>query len=75
MLIENEIPWVQEHLLSCKWAHGDVTVLAGEISDLAGLWLGVVTRRDLATNVRIKMGLCSGAVTVGRDWLVMDMVH
>ncbi len=75
VLIEDRIPQVLQHLLSCKWADGDVAVLAGEISNLAGFWLGVVTRRDLATDVRIKMSLGRSTVSVGRHWLVVDMVH
>lgn len=66
---------MQEHLLSCEWAYGDVAVLAGEISNLAGFWLCVVTRRYLATDIRIKMSRCGGTVSVGRDWLVVDVVY
>ena len=55
MLMEDGTLWIQEHLLSCKWAYGDVAVLAGEIPHLAGLWLGVVTGRYLATDVGVKM--------------------
>ena len=62
-------------VLSCEWAHGDVAVLASEVSNLAGFWLRIVTWRYLAADVRIKMSLCGGAVTVGRDWLVVNMVH
>ena len=75
VLVEDESPGVQEDLLSCEWAYGDVAVLAGEISNLAGLWLGVVARGDLATDIRIKMTQSFGTVTIGWDWLVVDMVH
>ena len=75
VLRKGGVPQVREHLLSCEWAYGDVAVLAGEISNLAGLWLRVVTRRDLATDIRIKMSQCGGTVSVGRDWLVVDVVH
>ena len=61
---------MQEHLLGCKWAHGDVAVLAGEISNLAGLWLGVITRRDLAADIRIKMSRSSRAIAIGGHWSV-----
>lgn len=70
-----DILWVQERLLSGEWAHSDVAVLAGEISNLAGLWLGAVTGRNLATDVRIEMACGGGAVTIGWDRLVVDMVH
>lgn len=43
-------------------------MLAGEISNLAGLRLGVVTRRDLAADVRIKMTQSGSAITVGWNW-------
>ena len=43
-------------------------MLAGEISNLAGFWLGVVTRRDLAADVRIKMTQSGGAIAVGWNW-------
>ena len=66
---------VQEHLLGYEWACGDVAVLAGEISNLACLWMGVVTGRDLATNVRIKMSCGGGAVAVSWDRLVVYMVY
>ena len=75
VLAEDEPPGVQQDLLSCKWAHGDVAMLAGEISNLAGLWLGVVARRNLATDIRIKMAQSFGTVTIGWDWLVVNMVH
>lgn len=68
VLITDRCTWVQRHLLSCKWAHGDVAVLAGEISNLAGLWLGIITRRDLAADVRIKMSRCSCAIAIGGHW-------
>ena len=64
---------MQKHLLSGKWAHGDVAVLAGEISNLAGLWLGVITRRDLAADVRIKMSRCSRAIAVGGHWPMQNL--
>lgn len=43
-------------------------MFAGEISNLAGLRLGVVTRRDLAADERIKMTQSGSAVTVGWNW-------
>lgn len=68
MLVEDGTLWVQEPLLSCKWAYGDVAVLASEIPNLAGFWLSVVTRRYLATDVRIKMAQSSSTITVDRNW-------
>ena len=68
MLLEDRTPWTEKCLLSCEWACGDVAVLAGEISNLAGFWLGVVTRRDLAADVRIKMTQSGSAVAVGWNW-------
>lgn len=50
-------------------------MLAGEIPHLAGLWLRVVTGGYFATDVRIKMTQGGCAVAVGRDGLVVDMVH
>ena len=64
-----------QDLLSREWAYGDIAVLASKISDLAGLWLGVVARRDLATDVRIEMTQSGSAIAVCWDWLVVDMVH
>ena len=66
---------VQKHSLSCKWANSNVAMLAGKISNLAGLWLGVVARWDLATDVRIKMCCCRGAVSIRGHRLIVDMVH
>ena len=50
-------------------------MLAGEISNLAGFWLGVVARRDLATDVRIKMTQSRGTISISGDRLIVDMVH
>lgn len=65
---------VQVRVLSCEWAYGDVAMLAGEISNLACLWVGTVTRRDLATYIRIKMCRCSGTIPVGWNRLIVNMV-
>lgn len=50
-------------------------MLAGEISDLAGLRLGIVAWRDLTTNVRIEMTQSRCAIPVGWNRLIMDMIH
>ena len=75
MLIRGGQLPVQGHLLGYEWACGDVAVLAGEISNLARLRMGVVTGRYLATNVRIKMSCGGGAVAVSWDRLVVYVVY
>ena len=54
--------------------HGDVAMLAREITDLTSLWLTRVTRRLLRTLVGIQMCQCTRAVAVRRDRRIMDMV-
>ena len=53
----------------------DVAMLASQITDLARSWVHRVARRLLTTDVRVLVGLCASAVAVGRDGLVVDMVH
>ena len=50
-------------------------MLTGQITDLARSWIHRVARWLLATDVRVLVGLCAGAVAVGWDGLVVDMVH
>ena len=50
-------------------------MLAGQIAHLAGLGMGVITRWDLASHVRVKMGPGRGAVAVRWHWHGVDMVH
>ena len=58
-----------------EWVCGDVAVLACQVPNLASLRLSIVTRWDLATNERVEMTKSFSAVAVGRNWLVVDMVH
>ena len=55
-------------------AAGDVTVLAAEIADLAGLWLGRVTGRLFTAYVGVEVGKGGGAVAGGWNGLVVDVV-
>jgi len=53
----------------------DFAMLAGQIAHLACLRLGRVAGRHLAADVGVKMGKGAGAVAVGGDGLVVDVVH
>jgi hypothetical protein len=54
---------------------GGLTVLAGEITDLAGSRESRVARRSLTTDEGVDVGTSSSAVAVGGDGVVMDMVN
>jgi hypothetical protein len=54
---------------------GDVAILAAQVSDLASLFGGLRARGRFAALVWIKMGSCSGAVSIWWNWLRMDVVH
>ena len=54
---------------------GDVAILAAQVADLTGCWIGSVTRRDLTTNERVKVGKSPGAVAISRNGLIMDVVY
>lgn len=53
----------------------DGAVLAAEITDLAGLRLGRIAERVFAALVGVEMGEGAGAVAVGGNGLVVDVVH
>ena len=55
-------------------ARGNFTVLPRQITDLARLRLRRIARRHLATHVRIQMSERTGAVAVGRNGLIMDVI-
>lgn len=50
-------------------------MLASEIADLAGLWLGIVTRRHFTTNIRVNMRTSGDAVAVRRNRHRVNMVY
>lgn len=56
-------------------AHHDFAVLAGQIADLACLRHGWVAWGHLAADVGVLVGEGAGAVAVGGDGLVMDVVY
>lgn len=49
-------------------------MLAAEVADLAGLGSVDVAGRSIAAAVRVQMGAGTVAVSVLRDWLLMDVV-
>jgi hypothetical protein len=61
------------YLLSGERALGDVTVLAAQVTNLAGLGLGRIARRSLATQVRVEVSAGTSAVAVGRNWLGVNV--
>lgn len=50
-------------------------MLASEITNLAGLWLGVITRWDLAADEWVEMSSGTSAITIGWYWQVVNVVH
>lgn len=58
-----------------EWVCSDVTVLASEITGLASLRLGRITRGHLATNVWILVSKSGGTIAIRWDWLIVDVVH
>lgn len=52
----------------------DLAMLAAEVTNLAGLREVGIADRVFATEERIQMGECFGAVAVTRDGIDMDMV-
>lgn len=67
--------WTERRLRSLEWTSSDVPMLAREITNLACLRVEFVAGRDLAANGRIEMSKGSGAVTIGWNWLIMDVVN
>lgn len=53
---------------------GDLAVLAAEVAHLAGLGGGWVTRGLFAADVGVEVGERGGAVSVGGDGLVVDVI-
>ena len=53
----------------------DVAVLASQVTNLTCLWLGGVTRWDLAAYVWVQVSQGCGAVAVRRHRLIVDVVH
>lgn len=53
---------------------GNFSVLAAEISNLAGSWGRGVARRILATDKWVKMGKCFSAVAALRNWVDVNVV-
>ena len=58
----------------CERVGGDVAKFSTEIADLTGLRLTGVTNWIFTTDERIEMGKCLGAVAIGRDRLIMNVV-
>lgn len=53
---------------------GDLSVLAAEVSNLASLGCGGVTRRVLAADEGVKMGKCFSAVAALWNWIDVDVI-
>ena len=73
------LPWagllrLRVDLPGGEWVRGDLAILASEITNLAGLWLGGVARRHLSTLSGVKMAEGVVAVQVSTHWLVVDVV-
>ena len=49
-------------------------MLAGEVTNLAVLWLAWVARSGFAGIVWIEVPVGGGAVAVGRDWVHVDVI-
>ena len=54
---------------------GNVAVLARKVTHLAAGGVDIVARWCLATDVWVQMSQGAGAVAVGGDWLVVNVVH
>ncbi len=65
--------WVAQP--SDERTRGNSPVLSSQIADLTVLGRAHNTRIILACVLRIQMAEGRGAVSAGRDWQVMDMVH
>jgi hypothetical protein len=52
---------------------GDVSVLAAQVTGLAGLGLAGIAERDLATLVRVKVSSSTSAVAISGDGLSVDV--
>lgn len=66
---------VQVEVLLGETGAVDGAILAAEVTDLAGLRLAGITWRVLTALVRVEMGEGASAVAVGRNRLVVDVVH
>lgn len=64
-----------EDIRRLEWAGGDVAVLACQVTNLACFGLGIVAGWDLATNERVEMTECRGAITISRNRLVVNVVQ
>lgn len=53
---------------------GDLSILSRKVTNLAGLRRSSGARGGLSTLIRVQVGLGSGAVAVGGDGLVVDVV-
>lgn len=53
---------------------GDLAIFAREVANLACCWLGSITDRVFATDVRVKMGECAGTTAGGVNRLNVEMV-
>ena len=58
-----------------EWVAGDVAVLACQVSNLAGSRVAVVAWRDFTTHVRVHGWTSRGAVAIGRNRVLVDVVH
>ena len=50
-------------------------MLPSKIANLAGLWLGIVTRRHFTTHVWVDVGTSGDAVTAGGNRHGVDVVY
>jgi hypothetical protein len=62
------------NVLGRERALGDVSVLATQVTCLAGLGLARVAGRSLAAEVRVQVSAGSSAVAISRDWLGVDVL-
>lgn len=66
---------VQVCVLGGKLLGAEVSVLAAQVTSLAGLGGARVARHGLAVVVRVQVSTSGSAVAVGRDRLSMNVVH
>lgn len=66
---------VQVGVLSRESGLSSVSVLAAQVTSLAGLRLGGIAGRSLAAHVRVQMSAGTSAVAVRRNRLSVEVVH
>ena len=66
--------WEGGDLQFLPWVRGDVAVLAGQVTDLACFRFRGVARRSFATTERVEVAEGTGAVAVGWNGLIVDVI-